>query len=182
MKEVNVKEHKVYHIRVVGNEDLAQGYVGVTGDIAARMRSHKHSGMLNSGREFVLIHSGSQEECYAIEAKLRPEENMGWNKGRGGYRRAGNIKTGERISIDTEIKQGQHLSRATEFKKGTTPHNKGNGKDYIFTSPTGEEYLVTCITDFCIAHNLTPQNMRKVARGLRVHHKGWIASHVQTGR
>lgn len=175
-------EHKVYHIRVVGETDVMQGYIGVTSDIKRRRREHKCAGRLCDGREYVILFTGSKEECYALEEKLRPHDNIGWNTGKGGYRKAGNIEKGERISIATEIKKGQHLSVATEFKKGMTPYNKGTGKDYIFTSPDGEEFLVTCITDFCKEHNLTPQNMRKVARGLRKHHKGWLARHVQTGR
>lgn len=176
-----MKEHKVYHIHVVGNDDVMQGYIGVTGDFTARMRSHKHTGMLNSERCVTVLAQGSKEECYAIEYKLRPQDGIGWNKGKGGYRNAGLIKKGERINPLTEIKRGEHLSLSTEFKRGQTPHNKGAGKDYMFTDPEGNEHLVTCITDFCTANNLTPQNMRKVARGLRKHHKGWKAYHVQTG-
>lgn len=164
-----MEEHKVYHIRECGKEDVSQGYIGVTSNLPARTRSHKHSGMLNTAREVVVLFTGTKSECYQLEADLRPEEGIGWNKGIGGYRKAGNIL------------KGQHLSKSTEFKSGMTPHNKGSGKDYILTSPDGEVYLVVCLTDFCRTHNLTPANIRKVAKGERNFHKGWKAT-VLAGR
>ena len=177
-----MKEHKVYHIHVMGNLDILQGYIGVTGDIKARLRSHRCNGVLLKGDEITILHTGSKEECYALEARLRPLEGMGRNKGIGGYLAAGNIKKGARISPETEIKVGQHLSTKTEFKKGQVPHNKGSGLDYKLTSPEGEVYLVNCLTDFCKAHNLTTANIRKVAKGERNFHKGWKASIITTGR
>lgn len=176
-----MEEHKVYHIRLCGNEDVSQGYIGVTSNLAARTRSHKHSKMLCTGREVVVLLSGTKEHCYDKEAELRPIDGLGWNKCKGGYLTAGHIKEGEHRSIFTEIKKGQHLSTATEFTKGMTPHNKGTGKDYLLISPEGEEILVTCLSDFCKANNLTPANIRKVAKGERRYHKGWQASIVITG-
>lgn len=176
-----MEEHKVYHIRECGKEDVSQGYIGVTSNIAARTSSHRHSGMLNTAREVVVLFTGTKSECYEMEENLRPEDGLGLNKGRGGYRKAGNIQKGEHLSVATQIRKGQHLSEETEFKAGMTPHNKGSGKDYILVSPDSEEYLVTCLTDFCKTHNLTPANIRKVAKGERNFHKGWKAT-VLTGR
>lgn len=176
-----MEEHKVYHIFDVLDDSLASGYIGVTSDIKRRMREHKHSGMLCSGREYKIIFSGSKEDCYAEEARLRPSEGIGFNKGVGGHLTAGNIKAGERRSVSTEIKSGQHLSIRTEFKKGQYPHNKGNGLDYILTSPDGDDYYVSCLTDFCNVNNLTPANIRKVAKGERNYHKGWKAVVVREG-
>lgn len=176
-----MEEHKVYHIRLCGNEDVSQGYIGVTSNLAARTRSHKHSKMLCTGREVVVLFSGTKEHCYSKEAELRPTEGIGWNIGVGGYKTAGLIKEGEHLSVSTEIKKGQHLSTATEFTKGMTPHNKGTGKDYLLQSPEGEVFLVTCLSGFCKDNKLTAANIRKVAKGERRYHKGWQASIVHTG-
>lgn len=175
-------EHKVYHIRLCGNEDVSQGYIGVTRNIEARTRSHRHSKMLTSDREVVIIYRGTKEDCYNLEEELRPTDGIGWNVGKGGYKTAGLIKQGQRLSVATEVKSGDRLSPDTEFKTGMTPHNKGKGKDYLLISPNGEVVLVTCLSDFCKDNNLTAANIRKVAKGERHYHKGWKASIIQTGR
>jgi hypothetical protein len=111
---------------------------------------------------------------------LRPSCGLGRNKSYGGLKNSTSIKPGQHLSRRTEFKPKQRVSERTEFKKGHTPHNKGKGKDYILTDPEGKEYYVSCISDFCRAHNLTAQNIRKVAKGKRNFHKGWKA--VQAGR
>lgn len=163
-------EHKVYHIRVIGNESLNEGYIGVTAHLDVRMSKHRKSGLLRSGREFVILKTFSRRsKAYKLEKKLRPHDAIGWNRVKGG------IKSGQ-------IKKGQRLSPDTEFKKGIKPHNLGTGKKYLLTSPEGEEYYVDSLCKFCEAHNLTPQNLRKVAKGQRNYHKGWSAKEVLTGR
>ncbi len=175
-----MKEHKVYHIHYESNPDLLQGYIGVTGNLKARISKHRHSGILRKGDTVTVLYTGTREDCLALESKLRPSNGIGRNISHGGSANCTTIKKGQRLSPETEIKPGQRLSESTEFKKGFTPHNKGKGRDYIFTDPEGKEYYVSCISDFCKAHNLTPSNMRKVAKGERNFHKGWKA--VQTGR
>ena len=176
-----MKEHRVYHIHVAGNLDLKQGYIGVTTNLKQRIRSHKHSGMLRIDDIVTVLCIGTRNYCYALERLLRPFNNIGRNISHGGCVNSTCIKIGQHLSKSTEVKPGQRLGVDTEFKKGVTPHNKGGGKDYIFTDPTGREHLVLCISDFCKVHSLTPQNMRKVAKGERRFHKGWKAS-VLTGR
>ena len=175
-----MKEHKVYHIHYASNPDLMQGYIGVTGDLKARIRQHRASGVLRKGDSVTVLYKGTREDCLALELKLRPVNGIGRNISYGGAVNCTDIKPGQHLSPETEIKPGQRLSKNTEFKKDTPAHNKGKGKDYIFTDPKGEEYYVSCISDFCKAHNLTPSNMRKVAKGERSFHKGWKA--IQAGR
>ena len=170
-----MKEHKVYHIHSMFNQNLESGYIGVTTDLKQRIRSHKASGMLREHDEVTILCTGSKEYCYEMEYRLRPYNNMGRNKSHGGLANCTSIEPGQKLSPETEIKKGQHLSENTEFKKGMTPHNKGKGLDYIFTDPSGRDYYVSCISDFCKAHNLTPSNMRKVAKGERNFHKKWRA-------
>lgn len=175
-----MKEHKVYHIHYESNPDLMQGYIGVTSNLKQRIRSHRASGMLKKGDTVTILYKGTREACYALESKLRPSNGIGRNISHGGRVNCTAIKSGQHLSRATEFKPKQHVSERTEFKKGDTPHNKGKGKDYIFTDPDGQEYYVSCISDFCKAHNLTPANMRKVAKGERNFHKGWKA--IQAGR
>lgn len=170
-----MKEHKVYHIHYATNPDLMQGYIGVTSDLKQRIRSHRASGMLRDGDSVTILYKGTREDCYALESKLRPSNGIGRNKSYGGKVNCTAVRPGQHLSQRTEIKPGEHFSERTEFKKGQTAHNKGKGKDYIFTDPSGQDYYVSCISDFCKAHNLTPANMRKVAKGERNFHKGWKA-------
>jgi hypothetical protein len=159
-------EHKVYHIRDCGTKDLTEGYIGVTSYWAVRKSKHKYSGKLCLGREMVCLATFSnKEEAYAMEAELRPIDGIGLNIVAGG------MESGR-------IREGEHRSKSTEFKKGQVAHNTGKGRHYLLTSPTGEEYYVEALTIFCKAHNLTPQNLRKVAKGERNYHKGWKASLV----
>ena len=161
-----MKEHKVYHIRTIGNESLNEGYIGVTAHLDVRMCKHRKSGLLRSGREFVILKTFSRRsKAFKLEKKLRPCDAIGWNKVKGGK------KSGR-------IVEGQRLSPKTEFKKGMPPHNLGTGLKYLLTSPEGEEYYVDSLCKFCEPIGLTPQNLRKVAKGERNYHKGWKARTV----
>ena len=57
-------------------------------------------------------------------------------------------------------------------------HNYGTGKRYLITDPDGNTYTPESIVEFCREHELTPQNLRKVAKGTRKHHKGWKAVEI----
>ena len=46
-------------------------------------------------------------------------------------------------------------------------------KCYIVTDPNGNEITITGLNEFCRNHNLSPQNMSKVAAGSRSSHKGY---------
>ena len=170
-----MEEHKVYHIRNIGDSELTRGYVGVTNDIRFRMYGHKKTGMLTAGREFVVLHTGDMGSCLALEASLRPVPGIGWNTMEGGWNK---IQPGYHLSKETQIKPNQRLSPATEFISGQVPHNFNTGKHYLVTDPFGETYYVESLCKFAEAHNLTPQNLRKVAKGQRAAHKGWTAKEV----
>ena len=167
----------VYHIRKNGKQDLDKGYVGLTRNIQLRMYKHRGSGLLCEGREYVILFKGSRKLCLAVEKALRPRPYMGANTAEGGW---DFIPKGKRLSVQTEIKKGEHLSPRTEFKKGQAAHNAGS-TCYILTNPSGVEFFVDNLTTFCLEHNLTRENIRKVARGTRRHAKGWKAV-VTTGR
>ena len=60
-----------------------------------------------------------------------------------------------------------------------TKFTKGPGEHYRLTDPEGNSYEPEAFTVFCKEHNLTPQNLRLVAKGKRKHHKGWIAERIE---
>jgi group I intron endonuclease len=55
---------------------------------------------------------------------------------------------------------------------------EANSKDYIVTSPDGEEIAVTNIFNFCSYHKLDHSGMAKVARGKRKHYKGYLCRYA----
>lgn len=55
---------------------------------------------------------------------------------------------------------------------------RGKAKDYIVTTPQGEELAVTNIFNFCKQHQLDHSGMAKVARGKRSHYKGYLCRYV----
>lgn len=159
--------HCVYHLHTnTGTED---GYIGVTKRLRMRLYKHRDNGMFGDGVKIRILKVGSEEECLALEAALRPYPSMGWNKAEGGWNKC----TGT-IGEETRIKKGQHHSPKTEFHKGQEAHNAGS-TTYLLTDPEGNTYRVENLTTFCKDNNLTRENIRKVARGTRKHHKGWSA-------
>lgn len=55
---------------------------------------------------------------------------------------------------------------------------RGKAKDYIVTTPQGEELAVTNIFNFCKEHQLDHSGMAKVARGKRKHYKGYLCRYA----
>lgn len=76
-----------------------QGYVGFTENLHARFRAHnselrrlKHSNKILQEAYICsvgymyrsVLYKGSKQDCLALEYKLRPSDNIGWNIHRGG--------------------------------------------------------------------------------------------------
>lgn len=55
---------------------------------------------------------------------------------------------------------------------------RGKGKDYVITTPQGEEVAVTSLTKFCSQHKLDQSSMTRVARGKRKHYKGYLCRYA----
>jgi hypothetical protein len=55
---------------------------------------------------------------------------------------------------------------------------RGKGKDFIVTTPQGEEIAVTSLTKFCSDHGLDQSGLNKVARGKRSHYKGYLCRYT----
>jgi len=49
-------------------------------------------------------------------------------------------------------------------------------KEWVITNPSGETFTIKNLEKFCKENNLTSSNMKKVSKGERMHHKGWICS------
>lgn len=109
-----------------------------------------------------------------------------------------NLKTGKKLSKETKEK----ISNSKKGKKFTEEHkinlsisrkkritkdetrikasktSKGNinTKIYKLTDPSGNVFITkNGLSDFCEKNNLSRPNLLKVIKGLRKHHKGWIA-------
>lgn len=112
------------HVYVIG-EDLdppyENSYVGVSNDLPRRWYTHSTSTFRVGNtirkrgwtffRDMRSIFTGTPEECFAMEAKLRPSPRMGLNEACGGH--------------------GGHTSYTPERNKKISDANKGKPKDYI---------------------------------------------------
>lgn len=180
--------YKVYHIRMKGNEDIMQGYVGITRrSLPYRLSQHFQSTrpvghtLRELGRdavEIVQLAMLNKTDALNMEYTLRPDLHIGWNC------RAGGDMATVRCTVcgkalpkrATGTKCGDCAN--SKFTKGQVPHNYGQGEKYRLTSPEGVVYEPEAFTIFCKENDLTPQNLRKVAKGHRQHHKGWTAEKI----
>jgi hypothetical protein len=63
------------------------GYVGVTENLPARMRCHKHRFKeIWDQLKLTILVIGSVKYLFELEKKLRPQKNIGLNLARGGYK------------------------------------------------------------------------------------------------
>ena len=179
--------YKVYHIRIKDNNNLNEGFIGVTRrSLSYRLSQHMCSIRLvgetlrKLGKEAIEIKQLAilpKDEALAMEYKLRPTLSKGWN-----VRAGGNVPT---LCCSICGKPMPHKPKKTVlcwecyknllsigFIKG---NSAGTSEHYRLTAPDGTVYEPQFFTDFCREHNLTSQNIRKVAKGQRKHHKGWKA-------
>ena len=147
----------VYWIHHPEHTDMfTQGYIGITNDTKTRWNDHnkrpsnlhieraiKKYGWDSMVKEVVLI--ANRAYCLAIELKLRPKNNIGWNVVLGGgnppsslgktfirsdeYKAQMSIsKMGQKHTPEMQIKLNLNLTeggKATRFIKGSVPYNKG---------------------------------------------------------
>jgi NUMOD3 motif len=76
----------------------SHGYVGVTVDLPNRMKWHRAKRGVFECR---VLFEGTDTECYALEAAMRPDAFMGWNQALGGEcgggRHPRSVETRERM-------------------------------------------------------------------------------------
>lgn len=185
--------YKVYWIHAEDMEDIrSQGYVGITkNNLHYRFGQHTHSKrpvghilreLISEGvvLKIVEVYRGTREQAMKKEYELRPKRFIGWN-----IRAGGNRATIVCVKCGVTIPKGYTNNKKLcstchdndgRFLKGREPWNKGRGEKYMLISPEGIEYIPDVFTTFCKEYDLTPQNIRKVAKGTRKHHKGWTAT------
>jgi len=64
--------------------EAESGYVGVTEDPTTRLQSLRITGTVPRHAKMTILLEGDRAECLAMERKLRPSRNIGWNKAPGG--------------------------------------------------------------------------------------------------
>ena len=180
--------YKVYHIRMIGDEDLQSGYVGITRRSLRHRLCQHYSSKRPIGTvlrttpkdmiEIIELCRGTREEALKKEYELRPGRNIGWNILAGGNEPTVMCPGCGKHLPDRGIGAYCYSCRPTKFPVGHKPYNYGKGEQYELIDPNGNIYHPEAFTVFCRENNLTPQNLRKVAKGTRKNHKGWIARKV----
>lgn len=153
-------KHRLYKLYWIKTKDMlnpyTEGYIGITkNSLKLRLSQHKHSKrpigykLREKDVEVTIeeLHRGMKEDMLHKEYEYRPEQHIGWNIMAGG----------------------------NDFKGTFTEHNYGKGEKYELIDPEGNIYRPEVFTVFCRERGLTPQNLRKVAKGTRKNHKGWLA-------
>lgn len=169
--------------------DTTEGYVGITTrSLPYRLGQHFNSKrpigekLCALGRgavEIVQLALLPKEQAEEMEYNLRPALGIGWN-----------IRAGGNRSTVCCPSCGKHLPkrrtgtycqgcRETRFQPGHRPANYGKGERYQLTNPEGIIFTPEALTAFCKENKLIPQNLRKVAQGIRKHHRGWTASLIR---
>ncbi len=170
----------MYHIRLKGVIDTNEGYIGITRrSLPYRLGQHFNSKrpvgktLRSLGRdaiEIVQLAFLPKDKAEELEYNLRPSLHLGWNIRAGGNRTTVRcIMCGKPLACRRTCQD----CHDTRFQPNHKPFNYGKGERYQLTSPEGMVYTPEALTVFCKEHNLTPQNIRKVANGTRKHHKGW---------
>lgn len=168
-------KHRLYVLYWIKTSDMTDpmkdGYIGITkNSLATRLSQHRCSkrpiGYQVRANEVTIVelHRGMKEDILELEYKYRYKMDIGWN-----------IMAGGNYGTVRCKKCNEYKGR---FEIGNKSHNYGKGEKYILIDPEGIIYEPEVFTKFCNDNNLTPQNLRKVAKGSRKHHKGWKATKV----
>ena len=55
---------------------------------------------------------------------------------------------------------------------------KAGGREYNLSDPNGNIINIICMTEFCKGKDLLSTQMRRVAKGLAISHKGWTSAEI----
>ncbi|PWT74304.1 MAG: hypothetical protein C5B60_06840 [Chloroflexi bacterium] len=81
-------DHKVYWLHFAEHSDpKTEGLIGVACYLQSRIGAHRREPNCKVPSDFLvtILHRGTAQECFALEAQLRPTPNIGWNILAGGY-------------------------------------------------------------------------------------------------
>tara|TARA_Y100000034_G_C6904369_1_gene419197 strand:+ start:1290 stop:1811 length:522 start_codon:yes stop_codon:yes gene_type:complete len=118
-------------------------------------------------KNFSIIFSGTNAECYKLEKIFRPKPMIGLNEaigGQGGY----TLYTQERSEKISKIHSGRIFSREHKKKISETCSdgrrkgpNNANAKNWKLISPTGKKYsLKGKLLTFCDEHDILVDTLR----------------------
>lgn len=103
-------------------------------------------------------------------SKGKPAHNRGTNHTEEAKRKIADSLRGQKHSAETRAKQSTSGKAAKALRM----------KTIIVTDPSGIEYTVTGIREFCKNHNLDRSTLMRVTKGEASHHKGWLARFPET--
>lgn len=81
--------------------------------------------------------------------------------------------SGDLTKILTPAQEYQRRSKISASQRAGS-----RGFFYKLVSPTGSIHVTINLTEFCKIYQLNRQNLEKVAKGERNHHKGWTVERV----
>lgn len=146
---------------------FTQGYVGISKDPKTRFRTHKRNHPEWKNYNFDIILIGERNYVLEIEKRLRPKYNIGLNEASSGGDPPSSA--GKSKSAETKLK----MSKARQGKV-VLNNNTWKQKPYVCIDPTGNEYHIVGLRQFCREHNLRQSSMLFVAEGRYKQHQGWI--------
>jgi hypothetical protein len=83
-------------------------------------------------------------------------------------------KHSKKMWLDKNYRENISLKRKQQWENNYSKMiYSGKSQEWIITEPSGEEYKVKNLKNFCRDNNLHPRLMSNVAKGIQESHKGW---------
>jgi hypothetical protein len=190
----STKECVVYWLHLPTHTDpFCEGYIGVTTNFNKRMKSHKNTPVNNYmsnviskyGWEYLcsdILHTGDENQCYAIEASYRNSFNIGWNLQAGGQNGRGGAlgfkHSKETIEKHKQDAFNQHKNNPELAKQLAQYNSNVKSKSYLITYPDGQLEIIKNMRAFCREHKLSQSNMISVVKGRCQTCKGFKAKAI----
>jgi hypothetical protein len=169
----------MYYLYAIGKdikEPYDQCYIGVTNNPLRRWENHKKSKYtvgefirtheLQFDKNFKILYTGSDEECFNLEEKYRPQPLMGLNESTGGkggytsYSEKRNKLISEKLK-NRNMTWGNKVSKTRKEKSIAVGEKNPNAKTWIILDPSGNEYIITGKFNlFCEENNILASCLR----------------------
>lgn len=113
----------------------SEGYIGITSDFSKRIQTHSKytryahiKNRIESGAVATILQENlTKEQAESLEAKYRPEENIGWNIAKGGNippSRKGKVSPKTKLlGEDRTERQKESSKKLAESRSGKMPSN-----------------------------------------------------------
>jgi hypothetical protein len=165
------------------NEEVSNGYVGVTNNPMRRWKEHLKSyysvgnairnGNWSFENNMKILFSGSECDCFDFEKKLRPFPFIGLNESVGGQggnkykhlpeekKKSRNQKISDRLK-NREHTWGSKVSKTRKERGLAKGLNNNKAKTWKIVSPEGETSIVKGnLQDFCNRNNILRSCLRR---------------------